>query len=79
MYGHPREGALDLRNAWVLEKTLQIFRPSSPAEFVTAFSGRTDAPEVRYTHTHTTIQYILLNSPPSGSGSWPGLLQVLDY
>ena len=25
MYGHPREGALDLRKAWVLEKTLQIF------------------------------------------------------
>ena len=56
MYGHPRKAALDLRNTWVLEKTPQIFRPSSPAEFVTAFSGRTDAPEVKCdltdTHTH---------------------------
>ena len=25
MYGHQREGALDLRNAGVIEKTLQVF------------------------------------------------------
>ena len=59
MYGHPRKTALDLRNAWVLEKTPQIFRPSSPAKFVTVFLGRTDAPEVRCdltdTHTHTDM------------------------
>ena len=59
MYGHPRKAALNLRNTLVLEKTPHIFWPSSPAEFVTAFSGRTDAPEVRcdltdtHTHTHT--------------------------
>ena len=29
------------------EKTPQFFSPSLPAEYVTAFSGRTDAPEVR--------------------------------
>ena len=55
MYGHPREVVLDLRNTWVLEKTPQIFQPLSPAEFVTAFLGRTDTPEVR-THTHTHTQ-----------------------
>ena len=47
MYGRQREGALDLRNSWVLEKTLQIFWPSLPTEYVTPFSGRTEAPEVR--------------------------------
>ena len=56
-YGYPREGALDLGKEAVSEKTPQIFRPSSPTEFVTAFSERTDAPEVRCdltdTHTHT--------------------------
>ena len=29
--------------------------------------------------SQVAIQYILLNSPPSGSGGWPGLLEVLDY
>ena len=70
MYGYPREGALDLRNAWVLEKTPQIFQPSSPAEFVTAVLGRTDAPEVRcdltdthtHTHTHTTTTVTLAHA-----------------
>ena len=56
MYGHPREGALDLGKGAVSEKTPQIFRPSSPTEFVTAFLERTDAPKVRCdltdTHTH---------------------------
>ena len=43
----------------VLEKTLQIFWPSLPAEYVTAFSGRNKAPKVRcdltdtHTNTHT--------------------------
>ena len=57
MYGHPREGALDLGKGAVSEKTPQNFKPSSPTEFMTAFSERTDAPEVRCdltdTHTHT--------------------------
>ena len=35
---------LDLSNGAFSEKTPQIFRPSLPAEYVTAFSGRTDAP-----------------------------------
>ena len=58
MYGHPREGALDLGKGAVSEKTPQIFRPSSPTEFVTAFSERTDVPEVRcdLTDTHTDRQ-----------------------
>ena len=51
------EGVLDLRNGAVSEKTPQIFWPSLPAGYVTVFSGRTDAPEVRcdltHTHTHT--------------------------
>ena len=38
---------MDLRNRVVLEKTPQIFRPPLPAEYMTVFSGRTDAPEVR--------------------------------
>ena len=46
-YGHTTEGVLDLRNEAVSEKTPQIFSPSLPAEYVTAFSGRTDTPEVR--------------------------------
>ena len=57
-HGRTTEGVLDLCNGAVSEKTPQIFLPSSPAEYVTAFSGRTDAPEVRcdltdrHTHTH---------------------------
>ena len=39
MYGHPREGVLDLGKGAVSEKTPQIFRPLSPAEFMTLFSG----------------------------------------
>ena len=38
---------LDLRNGAVSAKSPQIFGPSLPAEYVTAFSGRADAPEVR--------------------------------
>ena len=34
-------------NGAVSEKTPQIFGPPLPAEYVTVFSGRTDAPEVR--------------------------------
>ena len=39
------EGVLDLCNGAVSEKLPQIVRPPLPAEYVTAFSGRTDAPE----------------------------------
>ena len=38
---------LDLCSGAVSEKTPQIFSPSLPTEFMTAFSGQTDAPEVR--------------------------------
>ena len=47
MYGQPRERALDLSNGAVSEKMPQIFLPSLSAECVSAFSRRTDAPEVR--------------------------------
>ena len=53
MYGHPRERALDLGNGEVAEKTPQFFLLSLPAEPVTAFSGRTDGPEVRCDLTGT--------------------------
>ena len=59
MYGHPREGALNLCNGAVSEKTPQFFPPTLPAEYVAAFSGQTEAPEVRcrltdrQTHTQT--------------------------
>ena len=52
---------LDLRNGAVSEKTPQIFWPPLPAEYVTVFSGRTDALEVsfdltdRHTHRTTTV------------------------
>ena len=36
---------LDLCNGAVSEKTPQILWPLWPAEYVTVFSGRTDAPE----------------------------------
>ena len=39
--------AVYLCNGTVLEKSPKIFRPPLPAEYVTVFSGRTDAPEVR--------------------------------
>ena len=39
---------LDFCNERVSEKTPQIFSPLLPAEYVTAFSGQTDAPEVRF-------------------------------
>ena len=39
--------AVYLCNGAVSEKSPQIFRPPWPAEYVTVFSGRTDAPEVR--------------------------------
>ena len=51
--------AVYLCNGAVSEKSPQIFRPPLPAEYVTVFSGRTDAPGVRFdltdrqTHTHT--------------------------
>ena len=38
--------AVYLCNGAVSEKSPQIFRPPLPAEYVTVFSGRTDAPEV---------------------------------
>ena len=47
------EGVLDLRNGAVSEKTPQILRPPLPAEYVTVFSGRTSAPEVRCELTDT--------------------------
>ena len=59
MYGHPREGVLELCNGAVSEKTPQIFRPMLPAKYAAPFSGRTEAPEVRcrltdrQTHTQT--------------------------
>ena len=37
----------DLCNEVASEKTPQVVSPSLPAEYQTAFSGRTDAPEVR--------------------------------
>ena len=56
----PREGSLHLGNEGVSEKTSQIFLPSLSAEYVAAFSRRTEAPEVRcdttHTHTHTHTQ-----------------------
>ena len=45
-------GVLDLCNGVVSGKTLQIFSPSLPVEYVTTFSGRTDAPEVRFDQTN---------------------------
>ena len=53
-----------LCNGVVSEKSPQIFQPPLPAEHVTVFSGRTDAPGVRFdltdrqtdTHTHTHTQ-----------------------
>ena len=48
------EGAVDLGNGAVSDKTPQTFdRPSLPAEFVAAFSRRTEAPEVRCDLTDT--------------------------
>ena len=46
-HGRTTEGVLDLCNGAVSGKTPHIFLPSSPVEYVTAFSRRTDAPEVR--------------------------------
>ena len=51
--------AVYLCNRAVSEKSPQIFQPPLPVEYVTVFSGRTDAPGVRFdltdrhTHTHT--------------------------
>ena len=41
------EGVLDVPNGTVSEKTQETFRPTLPAEYMTVFSGRTDAPEVK--------------------------------
>ena len=59
MYGRATEGVLDLCNGAVSEKTSQNFSPSPLAEYVTAFSGRTVALEVRcdLTDTHTHDDY----------------------
>ena len=46
-------GAVYLCNGAVSEKSPQIFRPSLPVEYVTEFSGRTDAPKVRCDLTDT--------------------------
>ena len=40
-------------NEAVSKKTLHIFLPPMSAEYVTVFSGRTDAPEVRFDLTDT--------------------------
>ena len=45
--GRSTQGLLDLHNEAVSEKPPEICRLSLPAEYVTAFTGRTDAPEVR--------------------------------
>ena len=47
------EGGLDLCNKVVSEKTQQIFGPSLLAEYMTAFSGRIEAQEVRCDGQHT--------------------------
>ena len=64
------EGVLDLRNGAVSEKTPQILRPPLPAEYVTVFSGRTDAPEVRCDltdrHTDRTTTVTLLRMRAEG-------------
>ena len=46
-YGRTIEGVLHVRNEAVSEKTLQIFWPSLPVEYVSSISGQTDVPEVR--------------------------------
>ena len=43
---HVNGAVLDLCNGVVSEKTAQIFGPPLPAEYVTVFSGRTDALDV---------------------------------
>ena len=54
-----KQEAVYLCNGAVSEKSPQIFRPPLPVEYVTVFSGRTDAPGVRcdltdrHTDTHT--------------------------
>ena len=48
-----KEGVLDLCNGVVSEKTPQIFLTLLSAEYVTALSGQTDAPEVRCDLTDT--------------------------
>ena len=48
--------AVYLCNGAVSEKSPQIFRPPLPVEYVTVFSGRTDAPEVRFDLTDTQTQ-----------------------
>ena len=68
------EGVLDLRNEAISEKNPQIFLPLLSAEYVTVFSGRTDAPEVKCdltdTHTHTQRQTNYSNPPVH---AWRGL------
>ena len=45
--------AVYLCNGAVSEKSPQIFRPPLPVEYVTVFSGRTDAPGLRFDLTDT--------------------------
>ena len=47
---------LDLCSGAVSEKIPQIFWPPLPAEYMIVFSGRTDAPEVRFVNRQTDRQ-----------------------
>ena len=83
MYGQPREGALDLANRAVPEKTPQIFWPSLPAEYMAAFSRRTEAPEVRcdltntHTHTHThTYTHTHTHTQTDRHGNYRNMLRM---
>ena len=74
---------LDLRNGAVSEKTLQIFWPPLPTEYVTVFSRRKDTPEVRcdltdrHTHTHTHRQDDYSNPPVHARRGL--IMKVLHY
>ena len=59
-YGHSTEAVLDLRNGAVSEKTPQIFRLPLPAEYMTEYSGRTNAPEMGFHLTDTRMTTVTL-------------------
>ena len=46
-------------------KSPQIFRPLLPAEYVTVFSGQTDAPEVRFDLTDRQTDRPNYTNPPA--------------